>query len=561
MAAGLGPIRETVDADVIVIGGGLAGAWGAIRARDFPVKVALVEKGPFGKTSCSKFGSGDIQCFIPSEDRMEDWLRAMAEAGDYLGHQEWLEVAYREIYDRVRDMDQMGVKFEKEDGGFARKPGRGRITRQVVCNSAQMMVALRDAALQKGVQEYSGIFGARLIVQDGRVVGLLGIDRVTGDLYLFRGKSVILAAGHCGLKGIYYGHRFGTGDAYAMAYHAGAELARMEFVSHNTCSVRYDNAGMSRFVAMGGKFVNARGECFMEKYHPDLKDMVPLTWLSRAIAMEVKAGRAPIYFDLTSISPEDYDLSWKLIPWTMDLFQKAGIDIRKEKVEWTLAFRGSGASSAGINTDIFGRSNVPGLYASGDAGSSMVIMGAGSGMGGVCFFPCIVFGHKTGEAAALDEIDGTRSPMKIDPYGIEALKIEIEAPLMREKGVEADHVLQKLQRAVIPYDVCILKTEQGLIRAIEQVTEIRKTLLPSLCAPDIHELIKCIETENMTLYAEMMLRSSLLRTESRGLHYREDYPQRNDREWLKWTILGKKGEEMSVRTSELPPGALKFFHP
>jgi succinate dehydrogenase/fumarate reductase flavoprotein subunit len=191
----------------------------------------------------------------------------------------------------------------------------------------------------------------------------------------------------------------------------------------------------------------------------------------------------------------------------------------------------------------------------------MVIMGAGSGMGGVCFFPCIVFGHKTGEAAAADALNTAQSVHEIDMTQVEMLYREICTPLRQKTGLTADEVLLELQKAVIPYDVSILKTEEKLLRALDRVVEIRRNLIPSLVAPDVHELIKCLETENMALYAEMMLRSSLLRKESRGLHYREDYPERNDREWLKWTLLRKQGEEMALRALELPPGALKFFKP
>lgn len=547
------PVNE-VTTSILVVGGGLSGSFAAIRARQLGAEVMIVDKGYAGRTCISKFASSHLRFYEP-EDDIEDAIKEIVEGGDYMNDQRWLEAAIRESFDRVKDMDRFGVKFEKENGRIRRVPSKGRISASAVFNSPQMMMTMRKTVEKLGATILDHVFINDLLIQGGVIVGATGIHRRNGEFYLIHCQAVILAAGPCSLRNIYYGHQFSTGDAYGMAYEVGAQFGSMECGSHNTSSKEYNTTGMGHWVGSGGKFVNASGEAFMARYNP-LKDRANMTWVARAMATEVKEGRGPIYFDFTAIKPESIELAQKTMPWATHVLKRAGIDVTKDIVEWVPAFKGSSSCAAGIKVDIGGQTNVSGLFATGDAGS-MVVVGMGSGFGGFNLTYCVVFGYRTGEAAALS-IKGGRKTWDGKIAVIPEIKRRSYAPLEIKNGISADDVLYKIQQVIFPYEVSILKSEENLTKALDKVTEIRSALIPQMAAPDVHELIKVHETRNMALYAEMFLRAALFRNESRGLHYREDYPAKNA-QWVKWTVLEKVGEEMRVSGEPLPAEAFKYF--
>jgi succinate dehydrogenase/fumarate reductase flavoprotein subunit len=529
--------------DVLVVGGGLAGCWAAIAARDLGADVTVVDKGFVGKTSMSKFAAGDIKCFMPGDD-LDAWMKEMVDAGEHLNDEEWIRIIFNETYPRVLDMERWGVRFEKRDGEFVRKSGRTLVTKQVVFNAAQMMDRMRRALEERGVRVFDKVFVFSLLKDDGRVVGALGFHRWTGQVHVFPAKAVVLASGGCGFRSIYYGQQFATGDGLAMAFEGGAEVMNMEFVHWNTCSRHYDVFGMSRFVAFGGRFLNARGEAFMSNYDPVWRDRAPTPKLVLAMAFEVRRGNGPIFFDLTSISDDDYQLSRKLIPSFFKVVDRAGIDIRKDRLEWVPALRGASASPAGLKIDYSCATSVPGLYAAGDV-AAKTAYGASSGYGGINLAWCCVSGYRAGRGAALASRDvaHVRLPSK-EAISQEASRVF--EPLRREDGISADEVTLSLQKAIIPYDVLIIRHGERLGRALEEVMRIKLNMVPRLYASDIHELVKCVEARNMVSVAELILRSSIARTESRGGFYREDYPRRDDERWLKYITLRKVNGEVEL---------------
>ncbi len=539
--------HHNLTTDVLVVGGGLAGCWAAIRARQVGADVILVDKGPVGKTGQSKFASGDIKCFMTG-DVLTEWIDEIFVGGDHIGDRRWIEIVLRETYPRVLDMDAMGVKFEKYDGEFKREFGRGNITRQVVFNSAQMMLAMRQAAEKAGVRILDNLFVTDLLVEDGKTRGALAVDKRSGDLVCFASKTIIMAAGGCAFRHAYFGNQFSTGDAYSLAYDVGAEMMNFEFAGYNSCAKAFPSTGMSRLVAFGGVFRNGSGQPFMERYDPLNKDRAQLTNLAIGMAKEVRAGRGPIYFDLTGMPPDKLDLSRKLIPWNFQLLEKAGIDVRTQPMEWIPAFLGVGATSSGIKTDFQHKSNIDGLYACGDAWAS-TLNGAGMGFGGLNLALCSVSGYRAGENAA----DWSRS-VGIAPAPtrlVEEKAREARQPLKRVAGLQPDGLILKLQEILIPYEVLILRHGTRLERALEQV-RLLKDEAGRLSAQDPHELVKGLELKNMITVAEMILSCAISRTESRGLHYRDDYPARDDKGWLNWVVLSRKGDAMKLCTEPIP---------
>lgn len=547
-----------INTDILVIGGGLAGCFVALRAKQLGADVVLADKGYCGRTGQSKFASSHIRLYLPEDDQ-EEALKEIVDAGDYLNDQRWVEVVVKESFYRVKDMESFGIKFEKENGRIRLVPSKGRINASAMFHSAQMMLAMRRAAQRFGVRIMDRVFINELLTQDSRITGAIGIHTINGDFYVVRCKAVVLAAGACTLRSIFYGHQFSTGDALGMAYKAGATFMNMECAHYNTSARDYDTAGMGHWVGSGGKFVNSCGEAFMARYHPELKDRAYVDRIVRAMATEVKEGKGPIYFDFSSVSEENFRSAQKTMPWALLALTRANIDFRKHKVEWVPAFLGSSCTAAGIKVDMHGAGSLLGLFATGDT-AAMLYLGMGIGFAGLNLTHCAVFGHRTGEGV----FNFVNSIRKVRPDKIRAMKLsEIRQksyrPLTAKKGVLANEVLYEIQKVIFPYQTSILRAEDRLKAALNRVEEVRNDMVPKMVAPDVHELIKVHETSNMVLYAEMFLRASLLRTESRGTHYREDYPLKDNANWLRWTHLQNVNEQIKVWSEPVPKEAFSHF--
>lgn len=550
-------ITNEVKTDILVMGAGLAGCWAAIRARQLGADVVLADKGYVGRIGVSKFASSHIRTYFPEDDH-EDAIKEIVSGGDYLNDQRWTEIAVRGIFDRVKEMDSLGVKFEKENGRFKQVPSKGRINASVVFNSAQTMMAMRKAVKDLGIRILDRVFIYDLLVKDGRIIGAMGIDTRNGNLYEIYCPAVILAAGACTLRSIFHGHQFSTGDAYGMAYRAGVTFMNMECIQHNTCARDFNTSGMGHWVGSGGKFINSRGEAFMARYH-ELKDRANLTWIARAMATEVREGRGPIYFDFSGISQDNLESARKSMPWAVLALTRAGIDVTNDRVEWVPAFLGSCGAASGIKINTFGETDLPGLYATGDAGA-MLALGMGAGFGGFNLTYCIVFGYRAGEGA-FNFITAAKAKQveKASTRILKEIRETLYAPLTAKDGSSADSVLYEIQKIIFPYEISILKSGDKLKMALDKVRDVKKNLVPKMIAPDTHELVKVQETANMVLYAEMFLRASLFRTESRGMHYRDDYPQKDNKSWLKWTNLRRVNDEMRLFSEPLPNEAFSHF--
>lgn len=545
---------QEVDADVLVIGGGLAGCWAALRARELGAAVVLVDKGPVGYSGCSTFASGDIACPAPGEDTLE-WLKEVTVANDWLNDQWWSRKCLEEIFPLVQAMERFGVQWERQGGEYHRHQGRGNIFRSVVAPSRQIMEVMVQQMRQQGVKVIERVMITDLLVEAGRCRGALGFALYSGDWRACQAAVTVLAAGGCGFAGTFYGHQTATGDSHVMAYRAGVIQHGFEFPHHNTTHCQYDVAGMSRFVGFGGRFRNRHGEAFVARYEPEYQDRAPLNRLAVALAKEVEAGNGPIYFDLTAITPENYELTRRALPHVFKTFDRAGIDIRKDVLEWTLESGATYSGRTGCAVDEQAKTNLEGLYAAG--GAAAALGGTGGALIGNALMGCCVTGYTAGENAALAarEIE----PQSLADGVIARLQDRALQPSLHATGISPGAVLEKLQHLLFPYDVLVLKSAARLEQALAELQQLQQQLLPSLKAADPHQLMQALEVENIASVAEACLRSSLLRTETRGSHYRRDCPQRDDQNWLKWVQVRLGPAGMEVEAVPMPPRALAYL--
>jgi succinate dehydrogenase/fumarate reductase flavoprotein subunit len=535
---------ELLETDVLVIGGGLAGATAALKAKESGIsRVMLVSKGKMGKDSVSTFAAGVFQPAFPEDDK-DALVHTYASAdawGGGLCDTEWLRIYLEESYQRAVDMDKWGVEWVKtSEGQFQRQLGRWNLP-MAMFRGPQMMEAMSRAVMSAGIKTIGHTMIVDLLTEDGafgsRVVGAVGFEGRTGEARVFKAKAVILAAGGCAFKGRYVGHGSQTGDGAAMAYRAGARLGRFETGDiHHTTATTMDIQGLNMFTGLGGRFLNSEGERFMLDYDPQFVDSASMALIAEASAMEARAGRAPIYLDMTHFTPEQVRKIKVVLPFPAGIMQQTGIingDRIVKKMEWAPTFMGTIAAGGGVCTNIQCETTLPALFACGDA------------MARPKHFPkalagAALTGYRAGVFAA--EYVKRSPPVEISKAHIKHSVETAFAPLARGTGVEANHLIIRLNEILLPYEVIIISRADRLAKAIAELEYLRDEQVPLLHAKDAHYLRLEWEVKNMVLAAEMYLRSRLIRQESRDGCLREDYPYTDNVNWLKWTTVGRQAD-------------------
>lgn len=558
--AELNELGNVIETDVLVIGAGISGLFASISAGDFTKKVTLVDKGPIGYTSQCYWALGGHQLFLP-EHNIDDWVKEVGYFEDWLCEQDLIEMIYKRTHDRIKDFERLGVKFFKtkvktKDGKYSPLTTRGLDHIRKAIPDARLsggrweVEVTAKEANRRGVQLLSHIFIFSLLKQGDRVVGAVGFHRKTGEFYIFKAGAVVITTGQCSFKGHYAAQFFLTGDGMAMALDAGAELRNLEFVTLWLQGATFVWEGLGQAFPMGATLLNGKNEPFMDKYSPVLKSNIDYNYQARAMALEARAGRGPFYVDYTTISSADREYLEKISGWMelhVNKLKETGISPYEEKWEvvpvfWTVQ---------GIKTGTDCQTATPGLFVGGRVRS----VDPGVTMGSWSIASATVLGHMAGESAA--KYAKLRERPRIDQSRVKSLKEEIFAGLGKA-GIEPEKVLVEIQKTVFNYDVIILKNETNLKKALAKIEDIRDELLPKMGARDIHYLVNSIEVKNMTLIAEAMLRASLMRTESRASHYREDYPTRDDNKWMKWIIVSRNNGKLGLRTEPVPLAQYRF---
>lgn len=545
--------REIKGVDVLVVGGGLAGCWAAIRAKDLAKKVILVDKSAVARSGASTFAAGVMLGPMPG-DNLKTWMKEIVERGEYMADQRWVEILLEDQCQRLKDLDEWGVPFERDaEGRPARILGRAHEnTRIVMFHGKSLMEWMKKQVQAKGVEIHERVMVIDFLTSDGKsptqgsVAGAVGLDTRTGEYVIFESGAVVISAGAISSK---TGGGFTdnlTGDGVVMAFRAGAELMDMEFCfgGNITCWERkYGAAGINMIQGHGAWFLNNKGERFMERYDPILKERSRLSTICQAFVKEALEGRGPIFIDMTQFSQETIEKFKRVIPLTMRIFDEAGIDPRKKKVECTPRIgvgSQSGDGGIAINTDC--ETNIPGLYA---AGVSARNLPQGTyAVGGVNLAFCNVSGYRAGENAA--KYAAGIKEKGINPKQVEVLQETINFPLRQQKGLEPDELFAKIHEVVLPTHVSLFKSEEKIKQVLQRIEKIKKEDLPNVKASDPHELIKANEVRNFITCAELIYTAALQRKESRSWHYREEYPYRDDAHWLKRFIMKRKADGLEI---------------
>lgn len=541
------------DIDVLVLGGGIAATFAALKAKEAGAnKVVLVDKGYPGNSGMSAFGAGWLWVYFPGEDNLDDMFRSMVRALGWLAQQELIMGHYERVYGIMHDMESYGVEFEKKpDGTWERRLGRGKHP-GMHFRGPQLMEAMAKSTRKKGVELFRHTMITDLLVRNGEVHGAVGFNTRTGEFLVFESKATVMGTGSCWYKGRCPGNRDVTGDGAAIGFRAGATMAGSEWGDpSNLFPAHFDiGPGMNVYVGEGGKFINGKGQRFMEFYNAQLMDRSGLRLLVAAMSIEVRRGNGPIYMDMTHFKPEQLDRMRRVLPLAMMMHERAGTVVNNQfvkPIEWVPA---APIGRVGFVIDKSHATTLPGLYACGEAVArqarlegitSAATSGATAGQSAAAY------AKKTSIVGATQE-------------KVELLKTYAFQPLQQKDGIEPGHIILGVQEAIFPYDVMFLRHEKRMQKALDKIEEIRDNQLPKICAYDPHYLRIAQEARNMVFVAEAHLRSCMMRKETRTI-LREDYPYEDNDNWLKWIDIKNDNGSVQLSTRDIPYDAYSLKPP
>ncbi|MDR2788276.1 MAG: fumarate reductase/succinate dehydrogenase flavoprotein subunit [Candidatus Accumulibacter sp.] len=520
--------------DILVIGGGTAGPIAAIKAKAKApdLGVLLLDKANVKRSGAIAEGMDSVNnAIIPGYATPEQYVREITIANDGIVNQHTIMAYAARSHEMIRELDEWGVKFEKDEtgdyavkkvhhlGAYVLPMPEGYNVKKVIFRQLKRL----------GVEISNRLTATRLLTgKDGRVAGTVALDSRSGDIVVIRARAVVLCTGAAGRLGLpTSGYLFGTyenptnaGDGYSMAYHAGAELSGLECFQINPLIKDYNGPACAYVTGpFGGYTVNARGERFIKSDYWSGQMMLEF-W------RELESGNGPVFLKLDHLADETIKRIENVLhvterPSRGIFHQGRGADYRKDLVEMHISEIGlcGGHSASGVWVDEHARTTVPGLYAAGDLCNVAhnYMLGA------------MVFGQIAGEDA-VDSLAGRAFP-DYDAEQAECERARILAPLQRQNGLPASKIEYKLRRLVNDYlqpPKVTRKMEIGLAR----FAEIRADL-QQVKAENPHELMRAMEVFAILDCAELAALASLYRTESRwGLyHYRTDFPERDDARW------------------------------
>jgi succinate dehydrogenase / fumarate reductase flavoprotein subunit len=532
--------------DVVVVGAGLAGQRAALAAIQAGRDVAIVSK-LHPLRSHSGAAQGGINAAVGKEDSVETHTYDTVKGSDYLGDQDAIEFFCQSAGPTVVEMEHFGTIFSRgEDGSLARRPFGGAGFPRTIYAADRTGLALLQALYEHlGTQPYT-LYEEwdllEVVVRDGRVQGIVALDRRTGEFAEIAAKAVILATGPAGRV---YGRTTNahscTGDGIAAAYRAGALLKDMEFVQfHPTALLESGILITEGARGEGGILKNVNGERFMARYAPHVLDLASRDVVSRAIVTEVKEGRGfpgpYVHLELMHLGRERIESRLQEI---CDFARKfAGVDPVTQPIPVMPAQH---YMMGGIGTNRRGETNVTGLYSAGEA-ACVSIHGANR-LGGNSLLETLVFGRQAGEAAA--EYVATAPAPVLHETDLDHAVTPIRAMWGRAEGDDPQRLRTEMQ-ATMDSLVGIYRTASELQEALRQIRALRERFtrvrIADTSAPFNLNLTDALETGNMLELAEVIVVGAIARTESRGAHSRLDYPKRDDAAWMKHTLAARGPE-------------------
>lgn len=535
------------ETDVLIVGGGAAGTMAAFECAEAGIRVIQATKGraTSGTTTVAR---GGFAAAMDEDDSPEAHLRDILKYGGELIDPELARVWVHDIVEVVHDLESWGAEFVRGADGRLDLKAFPSHSRNRACHHYDTTGNMLTKVLSKKLRADSRIAKhsltaiVDLIKRDGRVVGAWGVDYQNGTLVIYHAQQTILCTG--GGSGLFYVNDNPpqvTGDGYVLGFRAGVPLLGIEMIDFQAmCCSPKELFGFAPhptgFINAGAVFRNQAGEEFLKRYFPETAEQSTRSEVILAMAKEIHAGRAGamggIFMDATRVP---IDVIQKQIPHVYKTCLHRHIDISKTPLE---VAPGSHTWLGGLKVDIDGRTPVDGLFAAGETAGGIH---GGNRIGGSALSASLVYGRRAGrKAAALVRDARIDLPSPGDDDIPESERAWLAGLLRRTAGVPQSDVRMKC-RMLAHEKLGPIREERTLREALAEYERIEREDLPAMCLDSDNlrgdELESALSVRNLALLGRLLAVAALERTESRGAHFRLDYPHTDDARWRVVTCL------------------------
>lgn len=539
--------RKTVTqaADILIVGGGIAGLTAAVSAKEKnpDAQVLIMEKQTAGYSGKANKGGGVLQYFDLEHTTPEMFVEYHVHSvGCYLGNQNMLKRYVAMNNDMLDRMERWGVTIPKL------KIPTGPMTYMVGID-LNVTLQMRKKAEKLGVKIIDKVTVSDFLTDNGKIAGAVGYSIVDGTFYVVAAKSVILASGSQNYR-VAPMWSSGRGDGIAAAYRAGAKMRNAEF---GNFAQLYKVNSFQELVFGENHMFNALGENVTQNFRRFPEADVSATAL-REWYEQMSMGKGPVYLHVPDVTDEDNPMAhlWERpygVPfWNVNNEKAKGLD---PEMEVAPGFVGE---QSPVRVDDNMETSISGMYAAGDvcycgSGASGAVPAPPGRNRGSGILNAVFAGIISGEAAA-EYIGSVPEPVICEAQA-ERYKAEAYAPLNRENGVDPIEIIDGVQKILCPVENSIYMSGHRLEVALRKLEKL-KIKASGMKADDLHGLLACHEAEAMVLCCEMQLRAAAMRKESRGWFIREDYPDMDNENWLKWIVVQNRNGEMTFETEAVP---------
>jgi succinate dehydrogenase flavoprotein subunit len=552
--------------DVVIVGAGGAGLMAAMQLPH--ASVAVLSK-VYPTRSHTGAAQGGVAAALGNteEDHWKWHMYDTVKGGDYLVDQPAAEILAREAIDAVYELEHRGLPFNRTEdgridqrrfGGHTRNYGEAPVRR--ACYAADrtghmILQTMYQNAIKNQVRFFNEFLVLDLLLNDGQACGVVALEIRTGEIHTFHASAILFATGGYGRAWRVTSNAFACmGDGMAIAYRRGIPLEDMEMYQFHPTGIYKVGVLLSEAArGEGGKLLNGKGEYFMERYMPTLKDLAPRDIVSRCIIQEVKEGRGVdgkdyVYLDVRHLGAKV--ISEKLPDITDFARNYLGVEPITEPVpiQPTAHY-----AMGGIPTDVDARvvidpqwTPLPGFYAAGEV--ACVSVHGANRLGTNSLVDLIVFGRRAGKHMAKFIAENSHVPLPSDP---EDFSRKLVDNLYSSTGGESAARVRSTLQNEMDERVFVERDDQGLHHALDTLDGLQEAYLRVQLQDKGKtfntEMVEAIELGFLLECAEATIHGALARTESRGAHYRTDYQQRDDANWLKHTLAYKGAKTHDVR--------------
>ncbi len=537
---------------VLVVGGGLAGLRAALEAKKYCDVAVLSMVYPTRSHSCAAQGGINAPLGNVPEGRGDTWEKHAydtVKGSDYLADQDAVEMLTKEASERIYEMEHWGTPFSRTtEGRIAQRPFGGagfpRTCYAEDITGHALLQTINEQTVKNNIKLYPERFVLSLVVQDKKIAGAIAWNMQTGKLEAYSACSVILATGGAGrIYSETTNSIIKSGFGMFLAFKAGAALKDMEFMQFHPTSLYRTNILLTEGSRGEGAYLlNSIGERFMKRYAPLAMELAPRDIVARAIAIEIKEGRgienAYVHLDLRHLGLKIIN---ERLPGVRELcLNFIGLDPVKDLIPVQPAQH---YTMGGIDCNLKGETEIKGLYAVGEC--ACVSVHGANRLGGNSLLETLVFGRHVGENAAAFAMREHETAHSL----IEEEYKKAGEKLKGKRGKEKIASIREELGNLMVKKVGIFRQEEQLKEALEEIKALSERFRhANVSNGNIYnlDLMRAFELEAMLALAEVIAKGALLRKESRGSHYRTDYPERNDENFLKHTIAMLTDEGVKI---------------